>query len=127
MIYADGKVTLEFYFHDLAVDEHSISNVIDNIFSEGYNAELVGFKEEEVYYTEKIINLNDIKENLERVKVIIKNINEELEDLGERAENIGTDYTAENDDSCRYISNMIDCIDYRLKEVKEEISKGITD
>lgn len=76
---------------------------------------------------EKIINLNNIKENLERVTVIIKDINEELEDLGERAEDVGTDYTAETDDSCCYISNMIDCIDYRLKEVKEEIRKGIAD
>ena len=76
---------------------------------------------------EKIINLNDIKENLERVTVIIKNINEEIEDLGEMAEDIGIDYTEEIDDSCCYISNMIDCIDYRLKEVKEEINKGVAD
>ena len=52
MIYADGKVTLEFYFHDLLVDEHSIPSVIDNMFPDGYNAELVGFKEEEVDYTD---------------------------------------------------------------------------
>ena len=52
MIYADGKITLEFYFHDLVVDEHSIPSIIDNMFPDGYNAELVGFKEEEVDYTD---------------------------------------------------------------------------
>ena len=72
-----------------------------------------------------IINLMEVKSNLNSIMKNIECILEEVEEMGEMAEDLENDYTVEISDSCCYSNGLIDCMMFRLKNVKDEFSKGI--
>ena len=74
---------------------------------------------------EKIINLMEIEKNLKNILDSVYCIEEEITFLKEISEDIGTDYTETISDKCCYVSHLIDCMKYRLTNIKDEVDKGI--
>lgn len=64
MIIAEGKIVLEFNFHDLEVDEHSVWGVIDGLFPDGWQGELDVIKSNVNYEDDEELEDDDIDENL---------------------------------------------------------------